>query len=425
MRGLDPRIHLEKPIQFNKLDCRVRPGDDAEIGATPAAGMIPDRLTAPRRVAQIPNMDQRQSIDRLTPLADLEMRIDRLVAPVAPRRMPLGAACGRVLAADILAGATRPERALAWRDGVAVSAEATADAGPYAPAPLAHAEAVEVGDALPAGADAVALPDAIKFRGSHAEALAPVAPGEGVLAPGADAVAGEPLRRSGERLQLTDAAALAALGITHVDVREPRIAIALGSARRDDAIDAILNWLSGAVAKAGCVATVAETAFGAMDETFFFQRHDALFVVGGSGLGARDGSVRALARRGRVEAHGVALAPGESAAFGVVAEYPVLVVPGRFDAALAVWLTLGRRLATRLCGGGEERADNAILSRKLSSALGLVDIVPVRRHGDAAEPLASGHLPLSVLARADGFIRVPADSEGFPAGATVEVRPLP
>jgi hypothetical protein len=31
MRGLDPRIHLEKPIRFTKLDCRVKPGNDAEI----------------------------------------------------------------------------------------------------------------------------------------------------------------------------------------------------------------------------------------------------------------------------------------------------------------------------------------------------------------------------------------------------------
>jgi hypothetical protein len=29
--GLDPRIHLKKLIQFTKLDCRVKPGNDAEI----------------------------------------------------------------------------------------------------------------------------------------------------------------------------------------------------------------------------------------------------------------------------------------------------------------------------------------------------------------------------------------------------------
>jgi molybdopterin biosynthesis enzyme len=110
----------------------------------------------------------------------------------------------------------------------------------------------------------------------------------------------------------------------------------------------------------------------------------------------------------------------------MVASCPVLVLPGRLDAALAVWLTLGRRLLARLCGAGEEApAGKATLLRKAASTLGLVDIVPVRRHGDAVEPLASGHLPLSALAQADGWIAIPADSEGHPAGATVDVRPLP
>ncbi len=28
MRGLDPRIHLEKQSQFSEMDCRVKPGND-------------------------------------------------------------------------------------------------------------------------------------------------------------------------------------------------------------------------------------------------------------------------------------------------------------------------------------------------------------------------------------------------------------
>jgi hypothetical protein len=27
MRGLDPRIHLEKKSRFNTMDCRVKPGN--------------------------------------------------------------------------------------------------------------------------------------------------------------------------------------------------------------------------------------------------------------------------------------------------------------------------------------------------------------------------------------------------------------
>jgi len=41
------------------------------------------------------------------------------------------------------------------------------------------------------------------------------------------------------------------------------------------------------------------------------------------------------------------------------------------------------------------------------------------------EPLATRYLPLSSLTRADGWILVPAESEGYPAGAAVNVRPWP
>jgi hypothetical protein len=40
-------------------------------------------------------------------------------------------------------------------------------------------------------------------------------------------------------------------------------------------------------------------------------------------------------------------------------------------------------------------------------------------------PLASGYLPLSALAQADGWVLVAPESEGFPAGATVQVRAWP
>ncbi len=110
----------------------------------------------------------------------------------------------------------------------------------------------------------------------------------------------------------------------------------------------------------------------------------------------------------------------------MIERWPVLVVPGRLDAALAVWLTLGRRMLALLAGyDGTEQGTTVTLTRKIASTLGLVEIVPVRREAQGVEPLASGYLPLQSLARADGYIVVPADSEGFPAGAQVEMRPLP
>jgi molybdopterin biosynthesis enzyme len=110
----------------------------------------------------------------------------------------------------------------------------------------------------------------------------------------------------------------------------------------------------------------------------------------------------------------------------MVGKKPVLLVPGRLDAALAVWVTLGRRLLSLLCGGVEELpATHAVLARKVASPLGFTEIVPLRCTDGKAEPIAFGYWPLSALAQADGWLLVPADSEGYPAGAEVVLRPWP
>ena len=89
--------------------------------------------------------------------------------------------------------------------------------------------------------------------------------------------------------------------------------------------------------------------------------------------------MRALARAGRVEAHGIGLCPGETTAFGFVGAVPVLIVPGRLDAALAVWHVIGARLMARLAGRSDApAAHHAKLARKITSTVGLVEFVPVR-----------------------------------------------
>src|SRR5262245_31223394 len=113
---------------------------------------------------------QNQRIARLTPLNDVLSRIDARTAPVAPREIDMRAALGRTLAADVVAS-SRPEAALALRDGWAVAAHATADAGSYAPAPLPRAMRVDAGEALPPDTDAVAPLDAVMAHGERAEAL--------------------------------------------------------------------------------------------------------------------------------------------------------------------------------------------------------------------------------------------------------------
>jgi len=361
-----------------------------------------------------------QRIARLTPLAEVLGRIDAVVGAVAPRRMAMTRAVGRVLAEDVIGATAVPADARALRDGFAVAADATSDASAYAPVSLLPLQRVDMGDALPTGTDAVAPLDIVVERDGQFSVIAPIAPGDGVLAPGADLSAGTPLRRAGSLVRAADVAALTAAGIAEVVVRAPRVCVAPARPTHDAVVTAAADVIAAAVAAEGGSLSRASDLPSAVAD----QDVDAIIVIGGTGSGRNDTSVRALATAGRVEVHGLALTPGETAAFGTIGPRRVLLVPGRLDAALAVWLTLGRQLLGRLAGLSEELVGStAVLSRKHASPLGLAEVVPVRANGGKAEPIASGYWPLSAILRVNGWILVPADREGYPAGAEVVLRP--
>ncbi len=371
-----------------------------------------------------------QRIARLTPLADACALIDAHAKPVASRAVDVGAAIGRTLAEDIAVASPRPAKPLALRDGWALQSELTNDAGPYAPALLAAAPRwLDAGEELPAGADAIAPFDAVIVRGGRAEAIAPVSPGEGVLPAGAEADASQPLRRAGERLRASDAAVFAGLGVTRLNIREPRIRILRASHASPDMIGAAIALLAAAATAAGAVA-ITDNNDARTHEDFQAKLRqdgaDAAIAIGGTGSGRNDRSVATLTEIGQLAFHGVGLMPGETSAFGFIGARPILLLPGRMDAALAAFLVLGRRLLARLSGGaGDDAHASAVLARKVASTVGIAQVIPVRRDHDKVEPLTGDYWPLQALARADGWIFVPAGSEGYPAGATVTVRALP
>jgi molybdopterin molybdotransferase len=363
-----------------------------------------------------------QRIARLTPLDAILVLIQSRVAAVAPRRGSILQCLGAVLAEDVRA-TERPPRPIALRDGFAVAAAEIADAGPYAPLPLSlTARRIDTGDALPSGTDAVAPLDAIALHGTRAEAVAAVAPGDGVLPAGGDAASPTPLRRAGERLRALDLAAMAAAGIAEVTIRLPRLALARANAAKTPVLDAARVTLSHCAIAAGCVVRETNSLAEALSEA----QYDAVIGIGGTVSGRRDDAVQELARLGRIEAHGIAICPGDTAAFGFVGERPVLLVPGRLDAALAVWLLIGRHLAAKLAGGSnEERSTPASLRRKVTSTIGIAELIPVRCSDGVAEPLGSGYLSLTALSRSDGWVVIPPDSEGFAVGSAVAINRWP
>lgn len=363
--------------------------------------------------------DSLQTITRLTPLAEVLALIDGQVQPVAPRRIALNEAGQATLAADVIAP-TRPAAPLALIDGWALNADLTRDADGYAPAPLPQVPLrIEAGERMPAGTDSVAPLDAVKVTQDRAEALAPVNAGDGMLPAGSDCDGAAPLRGAGERLRRLDLAVLACAGLTEVSVRVPRLRIV--PVRADPILTSAAHLIAGDAARCG---GAPNEATGEFSKALMDEGTDCVIAIGGTGSGRNDASVQTLARIGRVAVHGVALAPGETAAFGSAGGKPVLLLPGRLDAALAVWLVMGRPLLQRLAAGAwGEPSQTLTLSRKVASAVGLAEVVPLRRNGDTAEPLASKYLSLSALAHSDGWLLVPADSEGYSAGSPVPLRP--
>src|SRR5690242_4542352 len=231
-----------------------------------------------------------QQLTRLTPLAEVTARIDALVKPIAPRRMAIAEAVGRVLAEGVVAAVAAPAGARALRDGFVVAAEALSDASSYAPVQLVPTQRVDAGEALPAGTDAVAPLDMVVGRDGRFAAIAPVAAGDGVLPAGGDVKAGALLLRTGTVLRATDAAAIAAAGIAEVAVREPHVCVAPARAGHDAIIMAAVELLASAIAAAGGVVRRPPDVTGALADA---EAH-AIIVVGGTGAGRNDTSVRAL-----------------------------------------------------------------------------------------------------------------------------------
>jgi molybdopterin molybdotransferase len=359
-----------------------------------------------------------QRLATLAPIAQVLARVNALAQPVAPREAAVAEAEGRVLAADAVPRGPHPRSAVALRDGWAVRAESVSDAGSYAPMPVPPVW-VDAGTAMPPGTDAVLPRDAVMLSDASAEALASATAGDGVLAAGADAAPDSPLRRAGERLRAVDVAALQGAGIARVSIREPRVRVVSTAGAETDAVALAI---SRAVSAFGAVVIFVR----ALERALADEQTDTVITVGGTGEGQNDGSVAMLARIGQVEFHGLGIAPGETAALGVAKGHPVLMLPGRLDAALAAFLVVGEPLLARLTGlASREPGIPVTLTRKIVSTIGMAEVVPVRRTGNGVEPLASGHWPLQALARAHGWVLISPGSEGAAAGAVVEMRAFP
>ncbi len=364
------------------------------------------------------NPPQKQGFGALWPVERALGALRARSRLVDPRPLPIGEAAGRVLAEPMRSPAPVPARATATRDGWAVAATDVVGASSHSPVVLAAPPWVEAGQPMPAGTDAVLPPDGVTAQNDLAEIVADVAPGEGVRRAGEDVLSGAILREAGERVRPSDIAVALGAGIEQVSIRAARVHV-VSLPAVDISGDLVARLAEGAGALVGRTGLTSRQA-GDIADALSKAETGLIVVIGGTGLGREDHGAEALAASGSLIAHGIALRPGETCGCGVAGTTPTILVPGRLDSALAATLALVLPCLDHLMGAAPRLPSvSGPLTRKVSSAVGMTEIVLLRRVGEGLEPVAAGDLTLAAIAGADAWLAVPPDSEGFAAGETI------
>ena len=167
------------------------------------------------------------------------------LTPRGVETVPLDAALGRVLAADVISPVDVPSFDRSNVDGFAVVSENTFGASEEAPRTLELGEeaidtgvvpttvirsgtavSIATGGMVPRGADAVVMVEYAETNGRELRIARAVTAGSGVTFAGTDITGGETVLRRGQLLTSRDTGVLAAIGVAAVEVwRKPIVAI--------------------------------------------------------------------------------------------------------------------------------------------------------------------------------------------------------
>jgi molybdopterin molybdotransferase len=382
--------------------------------------------------------------------------IDRHALLLAPETVMLEQVAGRILAADLVSPLDVPGFDRAAMDGYALRGSDTSGASEYNPLefpvagqsmpgqpfagsiPERAAIRIMTGAPMPQGADAVVPAEYVSEADGRIAITRSVAPGQHVGHVGEDIATGAAALSKGRRLRPQDAGLIASLGLASASVvRQPRVRLlvtgnevrAPGTPKGPYEIyDANSFMLRALVDRDG---GVLESHHRLGDNPAIIGAAlrepgaDVILVSGGSSVGTEDHAPKLVAELGELAIHGVAMRPSSPAGVGRIGEALVFLLPGNPVSCLCAYDFFAGR-AIRLRGGRPadwpHRRASANVARKIVSAIGRVDYCRVRIVDGAVEPIAlSGASVLSSTTRADGFVIVPAESEGYGPGSEVVV----
>ncbi|MDG2382496.1 MAG: molybdopterin molybdotransferase MoeA [Pirellulaceae bacterium] len=367
----------------------------------------------------------------------------------------LGNASGRVLADSITSQVDVPGFRRAMMDGFAVQSADTLGATPYNPLKLTitgeafpgqpflgHVQRgqtvrIMTGSPMPNGADAVLPAERTQTEASHLLAQGEVPPQKHVGHRGEDIPTGTCILERGRRLRPQDLGVLSSIGVGQVSViRQPKIRLVItgnelvasgtvptGYTIADangPMLSALVRRDGGVVVEHGLTPDTESSILTAMQDDV-----DIVIVSGGSSVGLEDHAPRLLAQNGELAIHGVAMRPSSPTGMGRMDDRLVFLLPGNPVSCLCAYDFFAGRAIRTLAGGSLDwpyRQSTLPLRRKLVSQVGRVDYARVSIVDQAIDPLAiSGASLLSSTTRADGFVIIPTDSEGYPPEHQTEV----
>ena len=327
----------------------------------------------------------------LMPVSDAERLIAARVAPVGGREsVPLRAAAGRVLAADVIAPVSLPPFDNSAVDGYAVRARDLdgghdsrltivdrVAAGHSASHTLHAGETIRIftGAPMPEGADTVFMQEDCRLDNGAVIVPPGLKPGANRRLAGEDIAAGAIALPAGRRLTVQDVALAAALGITSIEVRR-RVRVALfstgdeivepgGKLPRAALYDSNRYLLAGLIERFG--AEVVDLGILRDEPQGLAQAiasaaidNDLVMTTGGVSTGEADHVRGAVESVGGIVFWRLAIKPGRPVAMGVIrgansGEGAAFIgLPGNPVAVFVTFVRVVRPLLLQLAGSAPE-----------------------------------------------------------------------
>lgn len=404
----------------------------------------------------------RDALKLLHPVEDaVELLLKSRFQP-SVEEVPLAESLGRVSAETVRSPSDVPPRDRSVLDGYAarwVDVAAASEDSPVRlrvvaripvdaedPGSLGPGEAAEVatGSPLPEGADVVVPAEYTREEGGYVEVYRGFAAGYGVAVRGEDLKSGEVVLRRGDLVTEYHLGVLASLGISRLRVyQRPRAVVLnvgdevveLGKPLRPGQVYnstglLVASWLAKRGVKVEWVKVVPDDSDAIKREVErALDLADFIFTTGGTSVGKKDVTVRAVRDLASDMVHGLALTPGRPGGVALVDGKPVVMLSGMPVAAFSELTVVFDEFYRARLGRRDpwEPVLYARLRRKYVSHPGFVNLVrsvACRSSGALeVEPLrVTGSGILSTLIKANSYFIVPADVTGYEEGETVAIR---